>query len=275
MARLSALICVHNEEARLAECLARLSFADELVVVLDRCTDGSAAIAKRFGAVLVEGAFPLEGPRRAAGADAASGDWILEIDADEFVEPALAAEVREAVASGLGDWRQIPVDNYVGDRLVRYGWGGSFGTTSVARLFRRGVKRWGNQRVHPSVKFVGEAGPSLRTPIRHEVDADISDMLRRLDRYTELRARDLAETGEWPGLGRNAFRGVRRFWKCYVSRQGWREGGWGFLIALMAAVYPLLSVLRMQLEVRGQATASLSPDPTAECAEASAFSPLA
>ena len=111
MARLSALICVHNEEARLAECLARLAFVDELVVVLDRCTDGSAAIAKQYGAVLVEGAFPLEGPRRAAGAAAATGDWILEIDADEYVSPELAAEVRAAVASGQGDWRQIPVDN--------------------------------------------------------------------------------------------------------------------------------------------------------------------
>lgn len=275
MASLSALICVHNEEARLADCLSRLDFVDEKVVVLDRCTDGSAAIAKRFGAVLVEGAFPLEGPRRAAGAAAASGDWILEIDADEYVTPELAAEVRAAVESGEGCWRQIPVDNYVGERLVRYGWGGSFGTTSVARLFRRGVKTWGNQRVHPSVKFAGEAGPALRTAIRHEVDVDISDMLRRLDRYTELRARDMAETGEWPGLGRNAFRGVRRFWKCYVSRQGWREGGWGFLIALMAAIYPLLSALKMQLEVRG-AAAGLTPDPTAACAEAvTSISPLA
>lgn len=274
MARLSALICVHNEEARLAECLSRLAFADELMVVLDRCTDGSAAIAKHFGAVTVEGAFPLEGPRRAAGAAAATGDWILEIDADEYVSPQLAAEVRDAVEADQGDWRQIPVDNYIGARLVKYGWGGSFGTTSVARLFRRGVKSWGTQRVHPSVTFVGEAGPSLRTPIRHEVDDNISDMLRRLDRYTELRARDLAENGEWPGLGRNAFRGVRRFYKCYVSRQGWREGGWGFLIALMAAIYPLLSVLRMQLEVRG--SASMGQDPTAACADAVvSTSPLA
>ena len=57
VAGLSALVVVHNEEAQLADCLERLGFAGELVVVLDRCTDESAKIAARFGAKLVEGAW--------------------------------------------------------------------------------------------------------------------------------------------------------------------------------------------------------------------------
>ena len=61
---LSALVIAHNEEPQLADCLERLRFADEVVVVLDRTTDRSAEIARGFGARVLEGGWELEGPRR-------------------------------------------------------------------------------------------------------------------------------------------------------------------------------------------------------------------
>ena len=64
---LSALVVAHNEEAQLPGCLAQLTFADEIVVVLDRCTDKSLEIAQAAGARILEGAWPLEGTRRNAG----------------------------------------------------------------------------------------------------------------------------------------------------------------------------------------------------------------
>ena len=88
--RLSALIVARNEEARLPDCLASVAFADEVVVVLDRSTDSSASIAAFAGAKIVEGSWELEGDRRNAGLDACSGDWILEVDADERVNAELA-----------------------------------------------------------------------------------------------------------------------------------------------------------------------------------------
>ena len=83
--KLSALVVAHNEETQLGACLERLEFADEIVVVLDRCTDGSAAIARRFAEYVVEGDWPIEGDRRNLGLDTCTGDWILEVDADERV----------------------------------------------------------------------------------------------------------------------------------------------------------------------------------------------
>lgn len=245
MSKLSAVVCVHNEERRLGACLQRLDFADEVVVVLDRCTDRSRHIAEQYGAVLVSGAFPLEGARRAAGMAAAGGDWIIEIDADETVGRDLAEEIRAAIQTTSFGWMRVPVDNYVGDRLIRYGWGGSFGTTLAARLYRRGIKRWGGERVHPKVVFDDTEGPKLKGALRHQFGEDVSDVLKRLDRYTDLRAQDLLEHG---GKLDNARRGIQRFWKCYVRRSGWREGGWGLLLSLMAGLYPLLSVLRAELD---------------------------
>ncbi|MBV9521640.1 MAG: glycosyltransferase family 2 protein [Alphaproteobacteria bacterium] len=245
---LSALVVAHDEEAQLAKCLERLAFADEIVVVLDRCTDGSRAIAERFAARIVEGAWEREGERRNAGIAACGGEWILEVDADERVSPALAEEVRRVAASSRFDWHEIPVDNYVGDRCIRWGWGASFGRSAYPGLFRKGAKRWGPQRVHPALAFSGRKGPALAERLDHYVDRDLSDMLQRLDRYTSARAKDLREAGAIGSYGANIRRIFSRFWKCYVARRGYREGPYGFMIALCAGLYPILSYLKARLE---------------------------
>jgi len=250
---LSALMCVRNAEDELAECLASLAFADEIVVVLDRSSDRSKEIAEAAGARIVEGAFPLEGTRRNRAIAEARGPWLLEVDADERVPPALAEEIRATIATTDADRHLVPIDNYVGERLVRYGWGASFGTSRVPRLFRKGTKRWGDQRVHPRLEMTGKAGPMLQHALVHHVDRDISAMLNRLDRYSSARAADLREAGirTAPGgetLSRNIWRIPSRFYKCYVRRKGYKEGGMGLLIALLASLYPFISYLKATLE---------------------------
>ena len=245
--RLSALVVVHDEEARLAACLDRLGFADEIVVVLDRCSDGSRDIAARYTDRLIDGAWEIEGPRRNAGIAACSGDWVLEVDADERVSEALAAEIRAAIEDAAPGYFLVPYDNYIGERLVRYGWGASWGVSATARLFSKGAKRWGGQRIHPRVELSG-ARRRLTTPMVHYVDRDISDMIGRLDLYSTMRARDLRDSGDIGTLVGNLRRLVSRFLKCYLGRRGYREGGYGVLIALFAGLYPLLSHLKARYE---------------------------
>ncbi|MBC7433837.1 MAG: glycosyltransferase family 2 protein [Rubritepida sp.] len=251
MTRLSALIVARDEATRLPRCLASVAFADEVVVVLDRSTDGSAAIAQAAGARVLEGEWPLEGPRRNAGIAACSGDWVLEVDADETVPPELAALLRATIAASPHGFHRVAIDNYIGERLVRHGWAGSFGTTAKPILFRRGAKHWRAQRVHPGLDWVGPGGEGPRidgAAIRHEVDRDISDMWRRLDRYSSLRAADLLEAGDIGTLPGNLRRFASRFIKSLVSRRGYREGGWGVLLAFCAGLFPLLSHLKARLE---------------------------
>ncbi|HUB94748.1 MAG TPA: glycosyltransferase family 2 protein [Stellaceae bacterium] len=241
--RLSALVVARNEEARLGPCLERLAFADEIVVVLDRSTDGSAEIARRFGARLVEGAWELEGPRRNAGIDACTGDWILEVDCDERVSAALAAEIRAATAKANDGYFLVTMANHVGERLIRHGWGAYNGVAAKASLFHAGAKRWGAGRVHPKIDLQGPRR-RLDRPLDHYVYRDVSDMLRRLDRYTDLAAEDAVESGTVPGLGHSLRRIFSRAWKSYVARRGYREGSWGIALALMSALYPILVYLK-------------------------------
>lgn len=246
--KLSALVVARNEEARLPACLAALAFADEIVVVLDRTTDGSRVVAQKHGAKIVEGAWAVEGDRRNTGIAECAGPWILEIDADEIVPADLAAEIRNAVATSPAARHLIPVDNFIGARLVRYGWGASFGKNAYPGLFRKGAKIWGRERVHPSLKFEGAEGAPLQARLIHHVDRNLSDTIKRLDRYTSARAADLREKGDPDPTSRYARRFFSRFWKCYVARKGYREGGYGLVLAAMAGLYPLVSHLKAKYE---------------------------
>ncbi len=242
--KLSAVISVHNEEKRLAACLDRLAFAGEIVVLLDRCTDGTEEIARRYTEHIHHGAWEKEGDRRNAAIEACAGEWILEVDADEHVPDDLAREILAIIETTPDDWHEIPVHNYVGDRLVRHGWGASYGKAAYPGLFRNGVKIWGAQRVHPRLQWSGRKGAMLKHALSHYVDRDISDMIRRLDNYSTARAKDLREAGEVGSVANNIRRFFSRFIKCYIGRRGYREGGLGFVIAVFAGLYPLLSHLK-------------------------------
>ena len=252
-ATVSALVVVHNEQEQLAQCLRTLDFADEIVVVLDKCTDDSKAIAQKFNAKLVEGSWDLEGPRRNAGIDACSSQWVFEIDADERATPELADEITAFVAKNPAyTYVKIPVDNYIGTTRVKHGWGGSFGKPKYPGLFKQNTKRWGDQRVHPALtwgkngELKDNQGPDLTHPILHYVDQDITDMMKRLNGYADKRALDLVDSGDIGTLRTNMRRFFSRFIRCYWRRKGYKEGHYGVMIALGAALFPVVVIFEGQ-----------------------------
>ncbi|MSP48423.1 MAG: glycosyltransferase family 2 protein [Alphaproteobacteria bacterium] len=244
--RLSALVVAHNEAAQLAECLATLRFADEIVVVLDRTTDRSPAVAEEHGARIVEGTWPIEGDRRSAGIDACRGEWILEVDADERVPPELAKEIDRHLPTAHRGYFLVPFANHIGHRLVRYGWGAYNGVGMKPCLFARGCKTWGRRRVHPRIELSGHRSV-LTHPMTHYVYRDVADAIQRLNRYSSLNAEQMREDGTVGTLWPNLRRMLSRFWKSYVARRGYREGAYGLLLGLFAALYPILSYLKARI----------------------------
>ncbi len=259
MSKLSALVVAHNEEDILDDCLARLAFADEIVVVADRCTDATVSIAKRHDAKVVKGGWEIEGARRHAGIDACQGPWVLEIDADEWVEAALADEISTVVKRDAADFFFTPIHNHVYGRHVRYGWMAALAPDLRGSLFRKGHKSWGMERVHPGVSFVGVRGKDLKNGIRHNFARDISALMMRFNRNTSLRAEDLARQEDFGRTATMARKVVSRFWKCYVARQGFKEGGLGIIISLLSALYPLVAHLKA-LEIRDREAIAQVPE---------------
>ncbi len=245
MVRLSALVCVNNQDAQLSECLRRLSFCDEIVVVADRCTDRSQDIARRHGAVVIDGIFPLESQRKAAGVDACSHEWILEVEPDEVIDAALAWEIRAVLQMRpVGDWYDLPIDNYVGQDLVRDGWTGTLSARVGTRLFKRGLKAWDPRRLNAAAVLAGTSGGALKGAIRRSLGRDIGGLVERLNRFTALHAEDLADSGRVGGLPGGLVLGFGAFFHAYVGRGGWREGRLGFMAAIFTGLYPMLSRLR-------------------------------
>ncbi len=246
--KLSALLVVHNEEGILETCLNKLDFCDQIVVVLDKCTDSSKDIAKRFNCEIYEGAWDIEGDRRNFGINKCKGEWILEVDADEHISKKLAEEIVYNInnCKSYSNFH-IKIDNYIGKTLVKFGWGSSFGRTGATCLFKKGTKEWGKNRVHPKIVFKGKFGPDLNNPINHFFVKDVSELFKKFDSWTYLKSLDIIESNQKETLINNTRRVFSRFLKNYYKKKGYKEGKLGFLISLFAGLYPLISYLRSEI----------------------------
>jgi glycosyltransferase involved in cell wall biosynthesis len=245
-----------------------LDFCDEIVVVADRSVDRTQEIARQHGARVIDGIFPLESQRKAAGVSACLGEWILEIEPDELVDAKLAYEIRAAIhGRPAGDWFDLPLDNYVGQTLVKRGWGVGLGETLSPRLFRQRVKRWKASRVDPVVVMDGRYAGPLESPLARRGAADLSRLYANVDCVAALRAQDLADDGETGTLGRDVRTALGRFWTSYVWRQGMREGELGFLIALMSGVEAVLCGVRARELVKARAVAVTTLEPVPQPAQ--------
>ena len=242
--QLSILLVVSNEEKQILQCLKTIQFANEIVIILDKCTDNSESIARKFTNKIFKGSWEIEGDRRNFGISQCSHEWIFEIDADERVSPALQKEIKYIINNTDRDFFLIDVNNYVGSKLVKYGWGAYFGKSSYPGLFKKKIKIWGNERVHPRLKFLTEKRGKLKNYISHYYCKSLSDMILKLDKYSSARALDLKEKNINESLLKNLRRIFSRFWKCYILRKGYKEKEMGFFIAIMASLYPIISYIK-------------------------------
>jgi glycosyltransferase involved in cell wall biosynthesis len=247
MSKISAVIVAHNEEKKIADCLRSLSFADEIVVVLDKCTDQTKKIVLEFTNKIIEGSWKIEGARRNVALNSVSHEWIFEIDADERVSPELAQEIL-AIKNSPPCAVIVPIANYIGKRHVKYGWLRTLCVLSRQTLTYKGLKKYHEDKeVHPTCDL-GAKIKYFQNPIIHLVDEDISDFIARFNRYTKWRANDMISKNKikCAGLFKVIVNFKLRFIKSFFFKKGYKEGALGVLIAILAGLYPLVSSLKAQ-----------------------------
>ena len=252
--KISAVIVAHNEEKKLFDCLQSLNFADEIVVVLDKCSDNSKQIAQKFTNKIIEGSWKIEGARRNVSLEAATGEWILEIDADERVSKELAAEILSIAQNGEKCGYHIPIKNYIGKRLVRYGWLRIIGVIDKPIFTYHGLKKYEEDKeVHPTFNNDFKM-KYLKNSLIHLVDDDISDLLARFNRYTNWRANDLIRKGKIKKSGFFYFLTTfkLRFFKSLIIKKGYKEGAVGVFIALLSGLYPFVSYIKAKEKLNNE-----------------------
>jgi len=240
---LSVCIITLNEEENLPDCLASVSFAEEIVVVDSGSTDRTREIAAAAGARVVERPFEGHIEQKNFALDQGSHDWVLCLDADERPTPELAAAIGRALANP-GD--RIAFDmprltRHLG-RWIRHG---GWYPDRKTRLFRRSLGRWGGRNPHDRVEVKGSVG-HLDGDLHHLSYRDLSAHLRQIDFFTTISAKEKHARGERFRLHRLVLRPAGKFLRMYVLRGGFLDGTAGFILAVTGAYYVHLKYAKLR-----------------------------
>src|SRR5690348_10797405 len=254
--RLTACVITLNEADRIVACLDSLAFCDEVVVVDSGSTDDTRGIAAARGARVVEHAFEGFRAQKDFAVGQARHEWVLCLDADERVTPALRASI-EAV-------RDRGFDHFAGFRFARsteyfgaFLRHGNAYPDRVLRLFDRRRGGWNAGReIHEHVVLDGTVR-TLAGDLEHRAYRSIDDQLARYRRYATMMAQDLHARGRrahWYNLVINP---RWRFLRGYILRGGFLDGWRGQLFASLEADYTREKFARLMLLQRsGQSSAS-------------------
>ena len=234
--RLSVVIITLNEEANLSRTLNSVAWADEIVILDSGSTDRTREIAESFHARFFVEPWKGFATQKNSALQKATAEWILSLDADEEVEPALAQEIRETLAQApreSGFW--IPRKNFFLGRWVRHG---GFYPDPKLRLFRRGNGAFESRPVHEDLHVQGSTG-RLRNHLLHHAYPTLEGYLEHMNRYSSLGAEMTVANGRARGfsLVDILIRPRLTFFYNYCLRGGFLDGREGLLLHLYHANY--------------------------------------
>jgi glycosyltransferase involved in cell wall biosynthesis len=236
---LSVAIITKNEEANLARTLESVRWADEVVIVDCGSVDGTAEIARAFGAGFFVEEWKGFGAQKNAAIAKCSGDWILALDADEEVSPQLAEEIRLLLAgSPAHEACLLPRRNLFLGRWIRRG---GYYPDLKLRLFRNGTARFQESAVHETILPAGPTG-QLRGDLLHHAYPTLDSYIEHMNRYSSLGGGQAVARGKTsrslPAFLWNVFLvPVATFKYNYFFRLGFLDGREGLLLHLYHSVY--------------------------------------
>jgi glycosyltransferase involved in cell wall biosynthesis len=230
---ISVVVITKDEAGAIERCLRSVDWADEVIVLDSGSTDRTVEISQKLGArVSVTADWPGFGPQKNRALEQATGDWVLSLDADEWVTPDLRDEILNVISrpNGAMAFRVPRLSSFCGRFMRHSGWWPDY----VTRLFRRGAARFSDDSVHERVIAEGKTG-TLREPIMHETFVDLDELLQKMNSYSSLAAQEMRDGGRKAGLAGAVLRGLWAFVRTYFLRGGFLDGREGFMLAVATA----------------------------------------
>lgn len=260
MPKLTVTIIARDEAAHIAAALTSVAWADERIVVDSGSTDDTVAIARALATRVEVRDWPGYGTQKNAAAALASHDWVLSLDADERVSPALADEIRRVLeAPTAAAYRMPRVTWYLGQWMRSTDWY----PDSALRLYDRSLARWGDELVHESLHVRGTIG-ALTGELEHRPYDDVADHVARINHYTTLAAAQMHRQGRRASAWQLVGHPVAAFLRNYVARGGFRQGLAGLVVSLLNATYVLLKFAKLhELRLTGSGATAGSAAPPA------------
>jgi len=229
---LSLIVITKNNARTLRRCLESADFVDGMVVVDNSSTDETRAIAESFGArVETTTDFPCFSAQKQRALNLVASDWILALDADEWISAGLKTELLAALDNpGSQAAFDMPrLSSFCGRSLKH----GEWGRDRVVRLCQRSPASYGADAVHDRIRVEGPIG-HLTQPLMHEAVFDLEHALWRMNLYSSMTARERNKRGQKASLPGAMVHGFWTFFRSYVLRGGFRDGAPGFYQALTA-----------------------------------------
>lgn len=233
-ASISVAIITLNEEERIRACLESVKWADEIVVCDSGSTDRTLAVAAEYSAKTYHDEWRGFAGHKNLAVERTSNPWVLVVDADERVTPALREEIERLLVDPEAlDGYLVPRRSYFLGQWIR---GCGWYPDETIRLFRRGRGRFTERAVHEAVVVEGHVG-RLSAPLDHFTYDSVSAFLQRMDRYSTLGAEELKQAGRSARMFDLLARPAWTFLRMVCLQGGWREGWRGVVLSGLYAAY--------------------------------------
>ncbi len=233
---ISAVVLTKNEEKNIVDCLESLSWCDEVIIVDDNSEDRTAEIAKKMGAKVFTRNLDNDfSKQRNYGLEKANGDWILFIDADERISKELKEEIKFKIKNDKVDSYLIKRVDTIWGRKLKYGENGNI---VLLRLARKNNGKW-EGKVHEEWKVKGSVG-EFKNSILHYPHPTISEFLKEINDYTDIRAKELSEKGIKSDFISILLYPTAKFLKNYFLKLGFLDNIQGLVFAIMMSFHSFL-----------------------------------
>jgi len=274
---ISVTLATFNEEANLDVCLNSVKdWVDEIIIVDGHSQDKTMEIAKKYGAkILLRENNPIFHIQKRIANEAATSDWVLQLDADERITPEMKKEIigiLEGEYFGYDSWLSpfkstinqllpffpephrltkpaaaywLPRNNFFLNRYLKNA--GQY-PDPVIRLFQRGKAELPAKDVHEQMVVKGNIG-WLRSDLDHYATPDFSRYLLRENRYSSLQAgfykRDGVKVNFLNTLNYLFFKPLGTFLSLYIRYRGFMDGFPGFVFSLYSGLHHAFSYMKL------------------------------
>jgi glycosyltransferase involved in cell wall biosynthesis len=245
--KISAIVPAYNEEHNIKDVLVGLDFCEEVILVDSLSTDNTVEVGKPYCTRILQREYVHSASQKNWAIPQAKFDWILLVDADERVTPALKNEIIQLYPEldkrkEVGYW--VVRRNFFMGRSIRYsGWQND----RVIRLFKKDKCRYEDKHVHAEIIADGELGKLQNTFLHYKYDG-IDAHIRKLLRYADLQAKDYDDrTGKITAY-HVILKPFYGFFKHYILQRGFLDGFPGFSIAYLRSFMIFIRYLKLYLK---------------------------
>lgn len=231
---ISGLVITYNEEINIGKCIdALFQVCDEVIIVDSMSSDKTVEIAKSKGAIVISQAFLGDGPQRSHGLNFCKNDWILNLDADEFLDiDALDFITKEKYLEGNYDGFSFRIKNFLGNKLIDFaGWY----PDHKVRFFNKTTAKPSNSIVHQKIITTNEKKVAVH--ILHYGWSSLEQIIAKKNQYSSWHSKQLFDQGKRINPFKPFLNGLVSFIKCYFLKKGFLNGIDGFSISLIQAFF--------------------------------------